>query len=435
MAEQLGIWKEHLQIASKSDVGMRRSNNQDDYANALATTMEQWKKTGHLFVVADGMGAHAAGELASRLAAEKVPHLYSKYNDVSAPEALKRAMIEANAEIHRRGQANEEFYNMGTTCSSMLLLPQGLVLAHIGDSRIYRVRNRRLEQLTFDHSLVWEMRASGQFLEDASVESVVPKNVITRSLGPYPDVKVDMEGPFPVEPGDVFMLCSDGLTGPVTDEELGPILANLPPAEAATMLVDLANLRGGPDNITLTIVKVLSTELSSRGSQSDPITLGTSSSGKKITPLFWAMLVACVLSSIICLTLTTWQVAMLPLSLTLICLAWLVYQLSGLASRGTVVSPGKRFGKGPYVRVDCESDQKFVEQLREIVGELKSEAVKQQFLSNVEELDQQIALADAAAKKEDWNGALAQFARCISAMMAQIRDYFRQSGSDSHVDL
>ena len=249
MSESLVNWDDCLQVASISDVGMRRTTNQDNLCLSPASSVEQWQKRGHLFIVADGMGAHAAGELASKLAIDHIPHLYSKFDNIPATEALKKSVEEANSEIYRRGQANQEFHNMGTTCSVLALLPQGAVAAHVGDSRIYRLRKNRLEQLTFDHSLVWEMEASGQ-LTSAEQKAKIPKNVITRSLGPCEEVKVDLEGPFPVEVGDTFLLCSDGLTGPVTDAEIGSLLANLTPEEAVKVLVDLANLRGGPDNIT-----------------------------------------------------------------------------------------------------------------------------------------------------------------------------------------
>src|SRR6185503_15786006 len=131
-------------------------------------------------------------------------------------------------------------------CSCLVLLPQGALVAHIGDSRVYRLRGQTLEQLTFDHSLVWEMAAAGQMTEH-DVPSYIPKNVITRSLGPHATVHVDLEGPYSAVPGDKFLLCSDGLSGPITDEEMGAILQCLEPADAAATFVDLANLRGGPD--------------------------------------------------------------------------------------------------------------------------------------------------------------------------------------------
>ena len=212
MAETPVNWDKYIEVSSISDVGMRRASNQDSMCVSMASSLERWQQFGHLFLVADGMGAHAAGELASEIAADKIPHLYTKFTELSPPEALRQAVIEANAAIHRKGQANEDFYNMGTTCSVLTLLPQGAVVAHVGDSRVYRLRRNVLEQLTFDHSLVWEMRASGNLDPDDESANLVPKNVITRSLGPYANVKVDLEGPFPIEPGDIFMLCSDGLT-------------------------------------------------------------------------------------------------------------------------------------------------------------------------------------------------------------------------------
>src|SRR5690606_13942088 len=144
---------------------------------------------------------------------------------------------------------------MGTTCSSLAILPEGALVAHVGDSRVYRLRQQVLEQITFDHSLVWEMAASGQ-VRGEEVAGFVPKNVITRSLGPNAQVKVDLEGPLPIEPGDTFLLCSDGLTGPVQDEEIAVVLAALPVEEAVQTLINLANLRGGPDNITVVAVRV-----------------------------------------------------------------------------------------------------------------------------------------------------------------------------------
>ena len=158
--------------------------------------------------------------------------------------------------IHERGQANAEFQGMGTTCSVLVLLPTTAVIAHVGDSRVYRLRRRQLEQLTFDHSLVWEMMAAGQ-MPRGEVANFIPKNIITRSLGPHADVQVDLEGPFPLEVGDTFLLCSDGLSGQVKDEEIGAILSVLSPQEAVRALVDMANLRGGPDNITAIVARVL----------------------------------------------------------------------------------------------------------------------------------------------------------------------------------
>ncbi len=245
---------DHLEQASLTDVGIRRSHNQDAHAVLLAGDAEQWRNRGHVFLVADGMGAHAVGELASKLAVDIIPHTFSKYAHEGPAPALRKAFVEANLSIHARGQQNREFAGMGTTGTALLLRPEGAWIGHVGDSRAYRVRNGRIEQLSFDHSLHWEL-ARRQHVTPEQLQGI-PSNVIVRSLGPEPLVQVDVEGPHPVEPGDIFVLCSDGLSGPLSDHEIGAVASVLPPEEACRFLVDLANLRGGPDNITVLVVRV-----------------------------------------------------------------------------------------------------------------------------------------------------------------------------------
>ena len=235
---------------------MRRRNNQDSFAVVMAEDESSWQKSGHLLIVADGMGAHAAGELASRLSVELIPHHYGKLLKGIPSEALQRSLIETNSEIFRRGQANPEFRSMGTTTCALAILPEGAVVAHVGDSRVYRLRGNLFEQLTFDHSLVWEMRASGEVSEEALRSNAIPKNVITRSLGPNGTVAVDLEGPFPLRVGDKFLICSDGLSGQLTDEEMGVLLQVVDIQTAVDAMIDLANLRGGPDNITVVVGEV-----------------------------------------------------------------------------------------------------------------------------------------------------------------------------------
>ena len=243
-----------IQHASLTDVGVRRSHNQDNHAILLATDEQQWQSRGHVFLVADGMGAHAVGELASALAVGIIPHTYDKYASQGTASALRKAFIEANASIHARGQQNREFEGMGTTATALVLRPDGAWVAHVGDSRAYRIRGGQVEQLSFDHSMVWEY-ARRQHMDPETVQGI-PSNVIFRSLGPEPLVPIDIEGVRPLRQGDVFLLCSDGLSGKVSDCELGAVARVLPPAEACRFLVDLANLRGGPDNITVVIVRV-----------------------------------------------------------------------------------------------------------------------------------------------------------------------------------
>ncbi len=248
-------WDDNIIDAAATDTGMRRPNNQDSYAAVRASHEEAWRQRGHVFIVADGMGAHAVGELASKMACDLIPHNYMKARAGTPTEAIVKAFREVSALIHSRASANRDFQGMGTTCSSLLLLPAGALVAHVGDSRVYRIRRNRIDQLSFDHSLVWELvRRNHLTSEQANLS--VPKNVITRSLGPDAEIEVDVEGPLAVELGDVYLLCSDGLSGPVADHELGAFAGNFHPKDASRYLVNLANLRGGLDNITVLIVRI-----------------------------------------------------------------------------------------------------------------------------------------------------------------------------------
>jgi PPM family protein phosphatase len=243
-----------IEYASHTDVGVRRSHNQDAYAVMPAKDGEQYRQVGHVFLVADGMGGHAVGELAAKIAVDNIPHIFSKYAHDGAFEALRRAFVEANQIIHTRGEQNREFKSMGTTGIALVLRPEGAWVGHVGDSRAYRVRGGVIEQLSFDHSFLWELaRRQRKNPEDLIG---IPANRILRSLGPEGNVDVDVEGPHPLERGDVFLLCSDGLSGVVADRVLGAVVTVLPPEEAARFLIHLANLQGGPDNITVIVVRV-----------------------------------------------------------------------------------------------------------------------------------------------------------------------------------
>jgi serine/threonine protein phosphatase PrpC len=244
-----------VQYASRTDVGMRRAANQDSQAVRMCTDYEEWSRCGHLFVVADGMGGHAVGDLASRIAVDTLPHAYFKHDADSIESRLRSAILAANKAINDRGRENREFEGMGTTCSVLSLSERGALVGHVGDSRVYRVRRGQIEQLTFDHSLQWEMIRIGRATAE-NVELFHPRNVITRCLGPDAQVQVDVEGPFSVEAGDFFLLCSDGLTNHVTDAEIGQIVSSLPPSESSRLLINLANCRGGSDNCTVVVVAV-----------------------------------------------------------------------------------------------------------------------------------------------------------------------------------
>jgi protein phosphatase len=245
---------EPVRHAALTDVGVKRSHNQDACTAQPAVDASGFAAHGHIFVVADGMGGHAVGEKASAKAVRDIPLLYIKHVRDGVIAAIRRAFQETNAGIYTIGQQNPEFRGLGTTSTALIIRPEGAWIGHVGDSRAYRIRDGKAEQLTFDHSWVWEIaRRQGVDPDDLGD---FKKNVIIRSLGPDPEVEVDIEGPHPVQPGDTFLLCSDGLTGVVTPQEVGAVITAMPADEAARFLVQLANLRGGPDNITILIVQI-----------------------------------------------------------------------------------------------------------------------------------------------------------------------------------
>jgi len=246
-----------IEFASLTDVGVKRSHNQDSHSTLPANDTEQFRARGHVFLVADGMGAHAVGELASKIASDSIPHIYSKHAQDGPEAALRKAFVEANQTIHNRGEANREFAGMGTTATGIVIRPEGVWVGHVGDSRAYRVRDGFVEQLSFDHSLLWEL-ARRQKKNPDELAGQVPSNVIVRSLGPEGKVQVDIEGPHPLQPGDAFVICSDGLSGPVTDAEIG-VATLLSPQDACRFLIHSANVSGGPDNITVIVAKIAGT--------------------------------------------------------------------------------------------------------------------------------------------------------------------------------
>jgi serine/threonine protein phosphatase PrpC len=267
-----------LQYFALTDVGIRRSHNQDAFTTILAKTREAWREQGHLFLVADGMGGHAVGEKASQQAAREIPLTYLKHAPEGVANALRLAFVETNAAINAVGQNNKEFQGLGTTATALVIRPEGAWIAHVGDSRAYRIRAGKIQQLTFDHSYLWEM-ARRQNVDPEELQGL-KSNVIIRSLGPDALVQVDIEGPHPLEVGDVFVLCSDGLSGPVSDSEIGAVTATLPPEEAARFLIQLANLRGGPDNITAVVARV--------GGQ-DGVAQPRTSFGDSLRKLHWSI--------------------------------------------------------------------------------------------------------------------------------------------------
>lgn len=224
--------------AVRSDTGRQRNANEDSYFIRAP-----------LFVVADGMGGAQAGEVASKAAAES----FAGELPAAPPERVLEETIEgANRTIHELARKDPDLAGMGTTTTAAIVDLEGeeVAIGHVGDSRAYRLREGRFEQMTRDHSLVEEMRRKGQ-ITDAQAEDHPQRSIITRALGPEPEVQVDVQT-VPVQDGDVFLICSDGLTTMLDDETIARILGRATSLDAAVRaLVDEANRAGGRDNITV----------------------------------------------------------------------------------------------------------------------------------------------------------------------------------------
>ncbi len=357
-------WESNLRYATQTDIGMRRTNNQDSHIAIPAASNTSWQTRGHLFIVADGMGAHAAGEFASQLAVETISQSYLKQTSESPIDSIRAALLDAHALIKKRGSDEEAFHGMGTTADALLLLPEGAVIGHVGDSRVYRLRQKLFEQLTFDHSVLWEVTHSPR-LEQAFAHGAIPKNVITRSLGPTESLVVDIEGPLPIQPGDSFLLCSDGLSGQVTDQEMGLIVHLFPPKEAVETLINLANLRGGPDNITVIVVNVLALPEADEAIRAKALrqkrpplshtTLGLMASAAALWTLVPALLLMGSLSRL-CL----WGMAFLAVLVTL---AAFYVGRKTLFFRLNQAPQTLSGGKGPYVHTPVKPTRIFLDEL------------------------------------------------------------------------
>ncbi len=412
------LWDHCLDYAALSDIGQRRLNNQDSYAIVLAGSQDDFQRRGHFFMVADGMGAHAAGELASKMAADIVSLVYRKRLDQSPQEAILSATLDANHQIHNRGLASPDFRGMGTTATALVLLPSGALAAHVGDSRAYRVRAGRIEQLTFDHSLVWEIRAAGQ-APDAELPAFVSKNIITRSLGPNPAVKVDLEGPFATEVGDKFLLCSDGLCGQISDEEIGMVLESLSPADAVRALVDLANLRGGPDNITAVVAHVLGPQVA-QTTVSDTAAESPLRGDRVVHLLVWAIL-GIGLAAAGGLLASGYPLIALFMVLAATIAAVTATMVRSAASADGFLSDSRHFGRGPYVSCNCLPSAEFLARLAEINQQLHDSAVEEKWPADWLPFERLLVDADSAKQLGNVTGAVRAELQAMSCIMAQLR--------------
>lgn len=239
----------NLEIGNHSDVGKVREVNEDYFGSFRGNF-------GELLVVCDGMGGHKGGETASRLAVESIKIHFEKLSvDYDVKHELHNALTSANNKIVETARQDQALEGMGSTSVIILFKNDLAYTANLGDSRIYLVRDEEIKQLTTDHSLVQQMIDSN-VLTPEEAESHPKKNVITKSLGREGAIEPDIFEPIVLLENDKYILCTDGLTNYVKDEEISNIATNNPVQQAAGKLVDLANEKGGSDNITIQIAEV-----------------------------------------------------------------------------------------------------------------------------------------------------------------------------------
>lgn len=231
---------------SLTDKGLQRSNNQDSYVNYFSSRLA-------LFVVCDGMGGHRAGDTASKLASETIQEfLISAKERTDYEEMVVEAVEAANKAVYDLAKTNPDYFNMGTTCVLVLVHEGRAIIAHVGDSRVYLMRDRSLRQLTEDHSLVQKLINQGLLTEEGARHHP-ERSTLTRAVGTDERVEVELDY-LDLEEGDTVLLCSDGLTTMVEDQEILDLLLTTSEAkDQVTGLVQAALDRGGADNITVTV--------------------------------------------------------------------------------------------------------------------------------------------------------------------------------------
>jgi serine/threonine protein phosphatase PrpC len=256
MAVDCKTTKPGIEAASLTDVGRQRSNNEDSYLYWEPDSDEEFRRKGRLAVIADGMGGYEGGQEASRLAVETVRHVYDRSFGVNPQDTLLQAFESAHQNIQRYATEHPQFYGMGTTCTALSIVDRQLHFAHVGDSRLYHIRAESISRLTRDHSFVGRLVESG-IVRSEDAESHPQRHILTAALGSGREVAPHVpDRPFPLEEGDTLVLCTDGLWGLVGDRELFQVAQASPPAEACLKLVRMALERGGPDNVTVLVLRV-----------------------------------------------------------------------------------------------------------------------------------------------------------------------------------
>ncbi|MBZ5657658.1 MAG: Stp1/IreP family PP2C-type Ser/Thr phosphatase [Acidobacteriia bacterium] len=244
-----------IELGNLTDVGCHRTHNEDYYCYTEPEGQAEFARKGRLMVIADGMGGHCGGEVASGIAVEVVRATYLASNAESLEVALVEALHAAHVKIREVAREHPELEGLGTTCIAAVLRGSELTYAHVGDSRLYLVRNSEIRQLTQDQTVVNRLLEQGALTpEEAATHP--DRGVLTAAVGVDDAVAAEVpEIPIALHPADVLLMCTDGLHDLVKDQELAAAATASPPAAACRTLIELAKSRGGFDNITVQILK------------------------------------------------------------------------------------------------------------------------------------------------------------------------------------
>jgi serine/threonine protein phosphatase PrpC len=261
-----------IEVSVQSDIGCLRQNNEDSFGYWEPEDDQQFLRKGRLAVVADGMGGYEGGQEASRLAVETLVAAYRDFGGDDPQAALVDALQAAHEQIREYSFAHPELRGMGTTCTAAAIVRgalsgagggengsknyDALYYVHVGDTRLYLIRSGQITRVTRDHSYVGRLVESG-VISAEEAETHPQRNILTAALGTNPDLIMDSSGhPEPLRPEDVLLICSDGLWGQVRDSEILDAVENKSAEQAGRKLIELARERGGPDNITVEILRL-----------------------------------------------------------------------------------------------------------------------------------------------------------------------------------
>jgi protein phosphatase len=245
-----------IEVSVQSDIGCQRQNNEDSFGYWEPEDDQQFLRKGRLAVVADGMGGYEGGQEASRLAVETLVEVYRDFGGDDPQAALVEALQTAHEQIRQYSFAHPELRGMGTTCTAAAIVQDALYYVHVGDTRLYLIRDGQITRVTRDHSYVGRLVESGMISAEEA-ENHPQRNILTAALGTNPDLIMDSPGqPEPLRPEDVLLICSDGLWGLVRDSEILDAVENKSAEQVGRKLIELARERGGPDNITVEILRL-----------------------------------------------------------------------------------------------------------------------------------------------------------------------------------